>query len=181
MVNHIVNHSITIYSSVNARPGFNNLGNTCFMNATLQCMTYTPVLAQLSLQRCHRSVCKMPNRDQCLFCVLETHIEGALSRSAHSSISPKQMAACLRLISKRFKLGRQEDSHEFLRELMEKLQVASIKSYGVVERKIGRLAQTTLPHQIFGGFFRSQVACTVCDYKSNTYDPLLDVSLVSYL
>ncbi len=30
---------------------------------------------------------------------------------------------------------------------------------------------------MFGGYLRSQVCCTKCDYKSNTYDPFLDLSL----
>ena len=30
---------------------------------------------------------------------------------------------------------------------------------------------------MFGGYLRSQVYCTSCNYKSNTYDPFLDLSL----
>lgn len=32
-------------------------------------------------------------------------------------------------------------------------------------------------HQIFGGYLRSQVECMSCHGKSNTFDPLLDLSL----
>ena len=32
-------------------------------------------------------------------------------------------------------------------------------------------------NRMFGGYLRSQVCCTKCDYKSNTYDPFLDLSL----
>lgn len=37
--------------------------------------------------------------------------------------------------------------------------------------------RTTLVHQIFGGHIRSQVRCLSCGYKSNTYDPIMDLSL----
>lgn len=30
---------------------------------------------------------------------------------------------------------------------------------------------------MFAGYLRSQINCTSCGYKSNTYDPFLDLSL----
>lgn len=42
---------------------------------------------------------------------------------------------------------------------------------------IPRLDETTFVHRMFGGYLRSQVCCTKCNYKSNTYDPFLDLSL----
>ena len=41
---------------------------------------------------------------------------------------------------------------------------------------IARLDETTFVHRIFGGYFRSQLRCQ-CGYKSNTYDPFLDLAL----
>jgi hypothetical protein len=40
-----------------------------------------------------------------------------------------------------------------------------------------RLDETTFVHRIFGGYFRSQLKCNKCGYKSNTYDPFLDLAL----
>ena len=42
---------------------------------------------------------------------------------------------------------------------------------------IPRLDETTFVHRIFGGYFRSQLKCNKCGYKSNTYDPFLTLSL----
>jgi ubiquitin carboxyl-terminal hydrolase 36/42 len=39
-------------------PGLFNLGNTCFLNSVLQCLTYTPSLAQYILESGHGRTCK---------------------------------------------------------------------------------------------------------------------------
>lgn len=38
--------------------GLHNLGNTCFLNSTLQCLTYTAPLANYMLTREHSKTCK---------------------------------------------------------------------------------------------------------------------------
>ncbi|XP_009196886.2 putative ubiquitin carboxyl-terminal hydrolase 17-like protein 23 [Papio anubis] len=58
--------------------GLQNMGNTCYMNASLQCLTYTPPLANYMLsqehsQLCHRHKC-------CMLCTMEVHITHALHR-----------------------------------------------------------------------------------------------------
>ncbi|EPY86789.1 hypothetical protein CB1_000299003 [Camelus ferus] len=49
---------------------------------------------------------------------------------------------------------------------------------GTVSLPLDRQTQaTTLVHQIFGGYLRSRVKCSVCKSVSDTYDPYLDVAL----
>ena len=38
--------------------GLHNLGNTCFLNSTMQCLTYTPPLANYLLSREHARSCE---------------------------------------------------------------------------------------------------------------------------
>lgn len=38
--------------------GLHNLGNTCFLNSTVQCLTYTPPLANYLLSKEHSRACK---------------------------------------------------------------------------------------------------------------------------
>lgn len=40
--------------------GLHNLGNTCFLNSTVQCLTYTPPLANYLLSREHARSCECP-------------------------------------------------------------------------------------------------------------------------
>jgi len=42
------------------------------------------------------------------------------------------------------------------------------------------LAETTWVHRIFGGRLRSRVTCRECNYNSDTFDSMLDISLDIY-
>ncbi|RKO85553.1 hypothetical protein BDK51DRAFT_24261, partial [Blyttiomyces helicus] len=77
-------------------------------------------------------------------------------------------------IAKQMRVGRQEDAHEFIRYFIEALQKSSIHGF---EKLDNRIKETSVIHQIFGGYLLSQVKCHRCNYNSNTYDPILDFSL----
>lgn len=81
----------------------------------------------------------------------------------------------IKFIGRQFKLGRQEDAHEFTRCLIDLLHRTALKAAGVKESS--PLATTSFVHRIFGGFLRSQIRCLRCGRESNTFDPFLDVPL----
>ena len=74
-----------------------------------------------------------------------------------------------------FRLGHQEDAHEYLIALLDGMHECIVQE--VRPRPSPAVEQTTLIYRIFGGMIRSQVKCSSCGYESNTFDPFLDVSL----
>ncbi|KAI9352015.1 hypothetical protein BDR26DRAFT_832456 [Obelidium mucronatum] len=158
---------------ITAGPGLTNLGNTCFLNSTLQCLTYTPPLALYLLSRSHSQKCRQTTF--CTFCELEKHVMRSLSgERSKSSIIPKSIVGRLKSIAKHFRVGRQEDSHEFLRYFIDSLQNNCLVGLEKLEH---RQKETTVIHQIFGGYLQSRILCSVCKEPSCTVEPCLDISL----
>ncbi|KAM6175114.1 ubiquitin carboxyl-terminal hydrolase 36 [Erethizon dorsatum] len=151
--------------------GLHNLGNTCFLNATVQCLTYTPPLANYLLSREHARSCHQGSF--CMLCVMQNHIVQAFANSGNA-IKPVSFIRDLKKIARHFRFGNQEDAHEFLRYTIDAMQKACLNGYAKLDRQT---QATTLVHQIFGGYLRSRVKCSMCKSVSDTYDPYLDVAL----
>ncbi|KAM4691869.1 ubiquitin carboxyl-terminal hydrolase 36 [Rhinophrynus dorsalis] len=151
--------------------GLQNLGNTCFLNATIQCLTYTPPLANYLLSKEHGRNCQ--HGGFCMLCIMQNHLIQAFANSGNA-IKPVSFIRELKKIARHFRFGSQEDAHEFLRYTVDAMQKSSLNGY----TKLDRQSQaTTLVHQIFGGYLRSRVKCSVCKSVSDTYDPYLDIAL----
>ncbi|NXT83458.1 UBP36 hydrolase, partial [Zapornia atra] len=151
--------------------GLRNLGNTCFMNSTMQCLTYTPPLANYLLSKEHSRNCQQEGF--CMLCVMEIHMNQAFSNSG-SVIKPTVIIRELKNIAQHIRVGRQEDAHEFLCYTVDAMQKACLNGYTKLDRET---QATTLIHQIFGGYLRSRVKCSVCNSVSDTYEPCLDLSV----
>lgn len=110
---------------------------------------------------------------------LEHHLSRTIAKmlASRSAIEPRRITGRLRVIGKQFRLGRQEDSHEFLRCLLEGIHKCQLRHAGVEESAKRRRAETTPVHALFGGYLRSQIRCAACGYNSNTYDSFLDLSV----
>ncbi|XP_019507278.1 PREDICTED: ubiquitin carboxyl-terminal hydrolase 17-like protein 6 [Hipposideros armiger] len=145
--------------------GLQNMGNTCYVNAALQCLTYTPPLASFMLSQRHSETCQMQR--PCTLCTMQAHIIWAL-RSPGDVIQP------LRELVTGFHRHKQEDAHEFLMFTVNAMQQACLHGYKQLDR---HSEDTTLIRQIFGGYWQSQIKCLQCHGVSNTLDPYLDVIL----
>ncbi|XWS10774.1 hypothetical protein CRYUN_Cryun38cG0026800 [Craigia yunnanensis] len=165
--------------------GLRNLGNSCYLNSVLQCLTYTPPLVDFCLRSQHSFFCdasasKKP-RD-CPFCILEARITHSLTLDLILD-APSKIQSCLKIFVEHFRFGRQEDAHEFLRYVIDachntclrlkKLRRMGSEGVGGGERVNGN----TAVKNIFGGALQSQVKCLGCGGESNKVDEIMDISL----
>ncbi|XP_019184909.1 PREDICTED: ubiquitin carboxyl-terminal hydrolase 23-like [Ipomoea nil] len=152
--------------------GLENLGNTCFLNAVLQCLTYTEPLAAYLESGKHQNSCRKAGF--CALCAIQRHVSRALQATGRI-LAPKDLVSNLRCISRNFRNARQEDAHEYMVNLLESMHKCCLPS-GVPSGSPGAY-EKSLVHRMFGGRLRSRVKCMQCSYCSDKYDPFLDLSL----
>ncbi|GJN29455.1 hypothetical protein PR202_gb17681 [Eleusine coracana subsp. coracana] len=76
--------------------GLQNLGNTCYLNSVLQCLTYTEPFAAYLQSGKHKSSCRTAGF--CALCALQNHVKTAL-QSTGKIVTPSQIVKNLRLPS----------------------------------------------------------------------------------
>uniref|UniRef100_A0A8W7P6E6 Ubiquitin carboxyl-terminal hydrolase 36 n=1 Tax=Anopheles coluzzii TaxID=1518534 RepID=A0A8W7P6E6_ANOCL len=159
--------------------GMMNMGNTCYLNSTLQALFHVPAIANWLLSdEPHRAKCDDGGSGgSCIICAMaKTLLE---SQSNQTAFRPYLVYSKLRLVCKHLVPGRQEDAHEFLRylvEAMEKSYIGRTKN----SKELDQYSKETTPlNQILGGYLRSEVKCLSCQHVSTTFqhfeDLLLDI------
>ncbi|XP_019190694.1 PREDICTED: ubiquitin carboxyl-terminal hydrolase 20-like [Ipomoea nil] len=141
--------------------GLSNLGNTCFLNAVLQCFMHTvPVLKGLQASN-HPSPCDGYIEGFCALCALKELIDIFLATNS-GVVSPWKLVNNLNYFSSGFQRYQQEDAHEFLQCFLDRLESCCDGNF---------------VKQTFGGRLISKLWCCNCGHCSDTYEPLIDLSL----
>ncbi|NWR42150.1 UBP42 hydrolase, partial [Regulus satrapa] len=155
------------------RPGAGlcNLGSTCYINVILQCLTYTPPLANYLLSCDHSQLCHC--QGFCMMCIMEAHVRKVL-RSSANVIWPRAVVRDLKFIGEEFEPDTAGDAYEFLCCALEAMQRACLNGSSNVDISS---QTTTIIHQIFGGFLKSRVTCLRCQAVSDSYKAFLHVLL----
>ncbi|NXS10312.1 UBP42 hydrolase, partial [Neodrepanis coruscans] len=151
--------------------GLRNLGSTCYINVVLQCLTYTPPLANYLLSREHSRLCC--HQGFCMMCTMEVHVRKVL-RSSTSVIWPRGVIRDLKFIGEEFEPDMAGDAFEFLRCALKAMQKACLSGSSNLDISS---QTTTIVHQIFGGFLKSRVTCLRCQAVSDSYKAFLHVLL----
>uniref|UniRef100_A0A803VUK2 Ubiquitin carboxyl-terminal hydrolase n=1 Tax=Ficedula albicollis TaxID=59894 RepID=A0A803VUK2_FICAL len=150
--------------------GLHNLGSTCYLNVILQCLTYTAPLANYLLSRQHSRFCR--RQGFCMMCIMEVHVRKVLFSSA-TAIRPRAVVRDLKFIGE-FQPDYPGDAYEFLRCTVNAMQRACLSGSRDSDSSSG---ETTIIHQIFGGYLRSRVTCLSCKTVSDFFRAFRDVLL----
>ncbi|ESL10183.1 ubiquitin hydrolase [Trypanosoma rangeli SC58] len=165
-----------------------NFGNTCYMNAIMQCILHSPWLLSLLAE-----VNAGPKQCPATSVLLELNASH-VSSPGRLLLTIKDEAA---KFNAEFKNNGQSDAHEFLRTLLFMVHSEVNTSGGCnapyeevkeIEHENEKEAMkrwrehflrvdNSVIYDLFGGVMRSKSVCSSCGKESLTFDPFLDLSL----
>ncbi|XP_073275530.1 ubiquitin carboxyl-terminal hydrolase 17-like [Primulina huaijiensis] len=168
-------HFVQLYNwnKVELRPcGLINCGNSCYANAVLQCLVFTPPLTAYFLQGLHSKTCG--KRGWCFTCEFELLVKKA--KEGNSPLSPAPVLSQMERLGSHLGHGREEDAHEFLRYAIDAMQFVHLKE-ARFNKPNSLNEETTLVELTFGGYLRSKIECMRCGGKSEQHERIMDLSV----
>ncbi|XP_078378951.1 ubiquitin carboxyl-terminal hydrolase 2-like isoform X2 [Oculina patagonica] len=190
-------NSPTGRSSSDGLVGLRNLGNTCFMNSILQCLSHTQPLTDQLLKGSHiKNINSSSSMKGRLIQAFADLIKSMWKPGCNEAVSPHTFKTQIQRFAPRFMGYNQQDAQEFLRFLVEGLhddlnQVKSKPKYTLCEYddslsdhqnaekswKNYLSRDNSLMTDLFVGQLKSTLKCCNCGYASVTFDPFWDLSL----
>ncbi|GBG31553.1 Ubiquitin carboxyl-terminal hydrolase 2 [Hondaea fermentalgiana] len=192
--------SVDLDLFVNGTRGLRNLGNTCYMNACLQCLAQCGTFAEYFIRMRHEAEL---NRENISAKGAMAEAYGKLinamwakSDPQKSAIRPSKVKAVIGEVASYFSGYEQHDAQELLRCLLDAIhedvnrvreKVPYEEIQDVDNETVEATAQRWWAHyekrndshvkDVFGGQLYSLVTCKTCGNQSKAFDPVLDLSV----
>ncbi|XP_055587905.1 ubiquitin carboxyl-terminal hydrolase 2 isoform X3 [Uranotaenia lowii] len=173
--------------------GLWNIGNTCFMNSIIQCLSHTRELT--SYLRNQPTTERGTTKDHKILAEYTKLIKDMWSGTTRS-VNPSEMKYAFSSKHRMYSGSAQQDAQEFLRFFIDSLHGAlnvSVKREPMpkemeddeIDARIKAnmmwewysKVENSLIKDLFVGMLRSTLKCTVCNSESVTFDPFWDLSL----
>ncbi|KAK9493982.1 hypothetical protein V1508DRAFT_351974 [Lipomyces doorenjongii] len=185
--------------------GLSNLGNTCYMNSALQCLTHVEELTKYFLLDSYKAELNpqnplgMDGKVASAYGQLVHNIFGSANTMA--SFVPREIKGVIGRYGPMFSGYGQHDSQEFLAFLLDGLhedlnrilkkpytekpelpddQVDSKEAVVELANKcweLHRMRNDSVIQDLFAGMYKSTLVCPVCNKVSITFDPFMDLTL----
>ncbi|KAJ7990285.1 hypothetical protein DPEC_G00298730 [Dallia pectoralis] len=177
--------------------GLRNLGNTCFMNSILQCLSNTADLRDYCLHNSYRRDLSNNSRSNtgALMEEFAKLLQTMWTSASSEAVGPSEFKTQIQRYAPRFVGYNQQDAQEFLRFLLDGLHNevnrVTVRPRGNTEdldhlpdrEKGEKMWKKYLEREdskivdLFVGQLKSSLTCSTCGYCSTVFDPFWDLSL----
>ena len=194
LIKYLKKHEMSEFTGLNTKNGLvglDNLGNTCYMNSTLQCLSNCEYLTKYFLSGYYQREINITSKYGSKGEIVKSYVKllEKLWKETKPYIEPKEFFRTFTSHCKLFANNSQHDSHEMLIYLLEKLHedlnrnkekvYIELNEKGENETDIEASNRWWETHQkrdnsiindLFSGQYKNTVRCPFCERISITYD-----------